>query len=356
EKILPSIWFPISLIVIIFLLAVFLLFGGIVFLIEFVLLEDLIIGIISTIVSITALVFTIWGLISVIKRFKLIKESDKLLQDEDVEGLILLVEKGYQLRILLSRLGELGKKAKKTIPLIVQILAENNDGDTRAIACWALGKIKDKDAIPVLLNCIKSDPVPIVRVRAIYALSKFNRKFKEKLPEIYPILKHDTNLKNRVNIALSLADLNIIEALPVIKGEFNKDKEINEKFLFGWSIALLEGIYSDVITEIEDMITNNKLSRLSKKRFKNFYHILIENERSKKKSRRKVTQTITDIDLLREELLMYHELEIKAIMGMRTEKEEERSEKKKGNYVGIWQSLIGLLGVILAVLLGKYLI
>ncbi|MHA1156172.1 MAG: hypothetical protein ACTSQK_08700, partial [Candidatus Heimdallarchaeota archaeon] len=179
---------------------------------------------------------------------------------------------------------------------------------------------------------------------------------KEKLPEIYPILKHDTNLKNRVNIALSLADLNIIEALPVIKGEFNKDKEINEKFLFGWSIALLEGIYSDVITEIEDMITNNKLSRLSKKRFKNFYHILIENERSKKKSRRKVTQTITDIDLLREELLMYHELEIKAIMGMRTEKEEERSEKKKGNYVGIWQSLIGLLGVILAVLLGKYLI
>ncbi|MHA1155942.1 MAG: hypothetical protein ACTSQK_07520, partial [Candidatus Heimdallarchaeota archaeon] len=144
EKILPSIWFPISLIVIIFLLAVFLLFGGIVFLIEFVLLEDLIIGIISTIVSITALVFTIWGLISVIKRFKLIKESDKLLQDEDVEGLILLVEKGYQLRILLSRLGELGKKAKKTIPLIVQILAENNDGDTRAIACWALGKIKDK--------------------------------------------------------------------------------------------------------------------------------------------------------------------------------------------------------------------
>ncbi len=352
EKILSSSWFPIFLTVILFFMSILLFFIGMFFLLLYIDLFGLILGIVTILIAVIAFCFTILFIIMMIIRVCLIKKSDILLQNEDIDGFISLIEKGFQLWVPFTRLVELDKKAKKAVPIVIQVLTKNKNKNARVNACWVLGEIKHKDAIPVLLECIKSDPAPIVRVNAVYALSNFGRKFKEKLPEIYTIIKYDPNPKNRINTALCLADLNITEALPVLKAEFEKDKDINEKFMFGWSIALLEGIHSDVIAVMEEMVNSDQLSGKSKIHFKDFYRNLVDSERSKKTPRRRISAPAsTDLDLLRKEFQASHEETMRVVMGLKiTEEREERIQRIK-NFIPILTALIGAITAITTTLL-----
>jgi len=356
ERITTSKWYSIVLTTILYPLIGLLFFFGILFNIYHLNLLELILGIVATTLAAILLCITIWFTIFSIRRLIVtiaIEKLQRLSNEENIDGLIDLIKKGYCQWAPIRKLGEFKKDADKAVPIIIQELKENKNKSVRVAACLALGEIKNNDAISVLLEIIKSDPEPLVRLNALHALSKFNKKFKEKLPEIYTIMKNDSNLKNRVNIALSFGFLNVIEALPIIKDVYFKDIEIEEKFRFGWSIALLEGINSDVINDLEEIVSNNQLSRKSKKFYKNkFYRSLVTIERSKKKTRKKKVSSNSEIELVRKEIQTSHEETLNILEGLKTSKEQD---EKKQVLVPLLQAIIAAITAIITTLLVIYL-
>jgi HEAT repeat protein len=73
--------------------------------------------------------------------------------------------------IFASAAEALGKIGKPVVPYLIQLLSEGAD-DARCVAAWQLGELRYTDAVPALIQSIKSDPNTELVALAIWAVGE----------------------------------------------------------------------------------------------------------------------------------------------------------------------------------------
>ena len=118
-------------------------------------------------------------------------------------------------RYLVLVLGKL--QDKEALPLLVSA-AKDEDPETRLYAVWALGTLGDKTALEPVLAASES-PDPGMKKMAAYVLGKLED------PRAIPRLKvllEDASADVRWNAAIALAELHDATGLPVLRGMIDR--------------------------------------------------------------------------------------------------------------------------------------
>lgn len=66
-------------------------------------------------------------------------------------------------------------KVQATVPALIEVVGKDGDENARSHACYALGALRAKDAVPALVKAC-SDPATWVRIRAVSALGRIGGK------------------------------------------------------------------------------------------------------------------------------------------------------------------------------------
>lgn len=118
--------------------------------------------------------------------------EDKTLKNYSLQGLGLLGrEEGVPILldalkdqdndIFASAAEALGKIGKPVVPHLIQLLDSTHAEDARCIAAWQLGLLRYTDAVPPLLNVIRSADNPDLIALSIWALGEIGQDAREVL-------------------------------------------------------------------------------------------------------------------------------------------------------------------------------
>ncbi len=100
-------------------------------------------------------------------------------------------------------LGQLGPKAADAVPALMALLEDTQQYEyVRGAAAWALGRIGDRQAVPLLTETLESKHVS-VRRNAPLALGNLEEASKEAVPKLLELVK-DPDATVRVNSAVAL--------------------------------------------------------------------------------------------------------------------------------------------------------
>ncbi len=149
-----------------------------------------------------------------------IEQEAKLLEmlDDDETDDIIYLE-------VIKTLGRI--KSISAIELLIPI-ADDTDEETtvRNAACYSLGEIGDKKAIPVLKRCLADNSNYLLRKSALDALGKFETT---EMDDILMEALRDDQWQIRVAASKSLAERKVVKAYPNLKYVALKDPEAKLK-------------------------------------------------------------------------------------------------------------------------------
>ena len=108
-------------------------------------------------------------------------------------------------KIVLEALDALGRRMNsESIEAIIPFLT-HPDSEIRALATWALGKIRADKTYDLLINLLKKDKEPAVRANAAWAIGKYEKI--ESHPLLARALEHETDETVRYNLEDAISRL-----------------------------------------------------------------------------------------------------------------------------------------------------
>ncbi len=232
---------------------------------------------------------------------------EQLKNEEKVDELLTLIDKGRFIELPINSLGELEKKARKAVPKLIGLLNHRRDL-VRNNCAVALGLIKHKDAIPHLLDIVKTDSNVDVRTTALFSLDHISPKvFRDNLSDILDTVRKIDDFDDFVLFLINLCILDVQEVEPIVQSKINNTNNDNELFLYHFCLTLLHGINSDSMQTMDEIYTYGKLKRRKKKgRYLRQCRYLIFREKNKKRKRKPKTElehVMSKSELHKEEII-----------------------------------------------------
>lgn len=155
-------------------------------------------------------------------------------------------------------LGNLGDK--RAIPILENAVRTESEGDIPVYALWALGTLKSKESVPLLIEKAK-DPDAAIRKTALFILGTLESS------EALPVLKaalEDSEIDIRWNAAFALASLGDASGLPLIRQLLDRNyyENFQEMSFQARSDAMVNALLS--IARLGDASSKSQIEKLSR--------------------------------------------------------------------------------------------
>ena len=141
----------------------------------------------------------------------LLAQGAAVFADEDVPSLIhaLHAKKAERRRDAALALGAMGPDAKDAVPALIDVLKTDSDHGVRLFAAASLGAIGPdaRDSVPALIDALKADSDIVVRRTAASALGAIGPDAKDAVPALLDVLKTDGDELVRYCAGLSLGNI-----------------------------------------------------------------------------------------------------------------------------------------------------
>ncbi|MFW9921978.1 MAG: HEAT repeat domain-containing protein [Candidatus Thorarchaeota archaeon] len=157
-------------------------------------------------------------------------------------------------KMILKLIRDHGSIAEHSREKVEKLLQTSPDNEVRFLAAWALGEIRNKKSIPILVSSLKNDSDDIVRQASIEALGMLNGF--EVLDDIIYALQNDKAENVRYTAASTLRWLNDERATSSLMERAEKESDASVKLMIIWSLSKLgtknSRLYNIILTALAD--------------------------------------------------------------------------------------------------------